>query len=59
MDFEYYPLDSQKCTFLIGGISQQMDAVFFEGQLTFNPKAQRMLQYDVSSVFHLAKDYSP
>jgi hypothetical protein len=48
MDFEKYPLDSQKCTLLIGSISQQLDVVIFDGQLTFNPKTQRTLQYGVS-----------
>jgi hypothetical protein len=48
MDFEKYPLDSQKCTLLFGSISQQLDVVIFDGQLTFNPKTQRTLQYDVS-----------
>ncbi len=48
MNFEKFPLDTQKCTVLFGSISQQVDVVVFEGQLNFNEKTQRTLQYSVS-----------
>ena len=47
MDFKNYPLDSQKCTILIGSISQQIDVVMFDAELTFTQKTQRTLQYSV------------
>ena len=48
MNFEYFPLDSQKCSIRFGSVSQQNDVIEYDGAIVFDPKNQRALQYSVS-----------